>query len=51
MGLMCLPGKEHPGLPAAPTSEERGMGQIRLQGLQREPTLLTPGFHTEVGTV
>lgn len=52
MGAMCLPAKERPGLPTATTtSEEREMGQIRLQDLQREPTLLTPGFRTEVGTV
>lgn len=50
MGVMCLPAKERPGLPAATTREERGMEQICLQDLQREPALLTPGFHTEVGT-
>lgn len=45
---MQLQANKPQGLPAATRSQERGTEWILLQSLQKEWTLLTPGFQTSV---
>jgi hypothetical protein len=44
--VMSPQAKENHGLPATPSSPGRGMGQIVLQSLQKEPVLPRPLFQT-----
>ena len=48
-GMLCPPDKEHQGLLASPSSQERDTRQILLRSLQREhgpPDTLTLDFQT-----